>query len=706
MLVAALLSVTILLPGVLVVVNKRSEYREWLFLALSVSLSLWVFTNFLVDYDDNRALLWTRSTFFAVVWACYFFFEFTHHFPENISVSKIWRRLVLAGSVILSIVIYTPFFITSVRNNGGVVDFTPGVAYPLFLAYYPAVLISAFFILVRGLLRAHGVSRERAKTVLFALIGMTAITSTTNLVLPELFSITALAPYGGYATIIFTVGVAYAMLRHHLFDVRAAAARATAYILSVGVIIGSYSIFTLALTEYVIPESSPESWQRFIYVIFIALVAILYQPVKGFFDKVTNKVFFRDAYDPQVVLDKLSDQLVGTINLEQLMGSSSELVVSAFKSSYCMILLINPDGGEPRIFGNNKKLTPQSALQVMRTLQNHSEWPVVVDELEESHFRAVLDSVKSYFVTEMSTKTQKLGFIVLGEKKNGNIYSGQDATILSIIADELALGLENALRFEQIEDFNLNLQKKIDTATRELRKSNNKLKALDEAKDEFISMASHQLRTPLTSIKGYLSMVLEGDVGPVPDQQKEMLNTAYMSAQRMVYLISDLLNVSRLQTGKFMIEPVDCYLPDVVSEELNQLRESASAKNITIEYDKPESFPTMKLDDTKIRQVIMNFSDNALYYTKDGGKVVISLADKPKSIEFTVTDNGIGVPKAEQHKLFAKFYRAGNARKARPDGTGLGLFMAQKVIVASGGAVIFRSTEGKGSTFGFTFPKS
>jgi signal transduction histidine kinase len=108
-------------------------------------------------------------------------------------------------------------------------------------------------------------------------------------------------------------------------------------------------------------------------------------------------------------------------------------------------------------------------------------------------------------------------------------------------------------------------------------------------------MASHQLRTPLTSIKGYLSMVLEGDVGEVAPQQKDMLNTAYTSAQRMVYLISDLLNVSRMQTGKFVIEPVDCYLPDVVSEELAQLKEAIASKNITVLYDKPSVFPTLTL---------------------------------------------------------------------------------------------------------------
>jgi signal transduction histidine kinase len=99
----------------------------------------------------------------------------------------------------------------------------------------------------------------------------------------------------------------------------------------------------------------------------------------------------------------------------------------------------------------------------------------------------------------------------------------------------------------------------------------------------------------------------------------------------------------------------------------------------------------------------MNFADNAIYYTPAGGKIVINLEEVKGVAEFTVTDTGLGVPKAEQHHLFTKFYRAGNARKARPDGTGLGLFMAKKVIVTSGGAIIFKSVLGKGSTFGFRF---
>jgi signal transduction histidine kinase len=144
----------------------------------------------------------------------------------------------------------------------------------------------------------------------------------------------------------------------------------------------------------------------------------------------------------------------------------------------------------------------------------------------------------------------------------------------------------------------------------------------------------------------------------------------------------------------------------MVSEELDQLVETAGARDIKLNYAQPATFPDLLLDETKTRQVIMNFVDNAIYYTPSGGHITVELTDNPTSVELKVIDDGIGVPKTEQHHLFTKFYRAGNARKARPDGTGLGLYMAKKVILAQGGSIIFESREGKGSTFGFLFPKA
>ena len=218
-------------------------------------------------------------------------------------------------------------------------------------------------------------------------------------------------------------------------------------------------------------------------------------------------------------------------------------------------------------------------------------------------------------------------------------------------------------------------------------------------------MASHQLRTPLTSIKGYISMMLEGDLGDISPQQRKALEEAYNSSQRMVYLIGDFLNLSRLQTGRFELERADVSLPDIIAEEIAQLRATAQTRGVALQYESPVDFPLLSVDENKIRQVMMNFIDNAIYYARpEGGEITVSLVDHPHHVSFRVRDNGIGVPAHERPHLFAKFYRAANARKARPDGTGIGLYMAKKVILAHGGSIIFESKEGQGSEFGFRLP--
>jgi signal transduction histidine kinase len=315
-------------------------------------------------------------------------------------------------------------------------------------------------------------------------------------------------------------------------------------------------------------------------------------------------------------------------------------------------------------------------------------------EVEEVNKLMTMLPVSSLYLLKLRARGGLVGVVVVGFTHTVHSHD-VDGPFIDRLGEAIGVALDNKILFEE--------NKRV---AAQLRRSNAKLKALDAAKDEFISMASHQLRTPLTAIKGYLSMILEGDVGAVKPKQRAMMQQSFDGAQRMVYLISDLLNVSRMQTGKFVIDNQPSNLAEVIVGEIAQLKEQADAKEIKITYQKPQDFPSLNLDETKIRQVIMNFLDNALYYTPNGGKVDVKLVESPESISFTVVDNGVGVPKSVQHNMFTKFYRADNARKMRPDGTGLGLFMAKKVVVAQGGAIIFNSVEGKGSTFGFSFPRA
>lgn len=285
-------------------------------------------------------------------------------------------------------------------------------------------------------------------------------------------------------------------------------------------------------------------------------------------------------------------------------------------------------------------------------------------------------------------------------------FTSRDIKLLRTISDELVIAIQNSLSVQEVKDINASLEQRIEAATAELRTSNARLKRIDASKDEFISMASHQLRTPLTSIKGYLSMVLEGDTGKITADQQHLLQEAFSSSERMVHLIHDFLNVSRLQNGKFMLEQHPYDLVSLVQSETNSLQRSAESRGLKLACKTSLKGLTLMIDETKFRQVVMNFIDNALYYSRPKGTITVKIDKVGDNVEVRVVDNGIGVPKAEQEHLFTKFFRAANARKQRPDGTGVGIFLAKKVVNEHGGTIIFESVEGKGSTFGFILPVS
>lgn len=316
--------------------------------------------------------------------------------------------------------------------------------------------------------------------------------------------------------------------------------------------------------------------------------------------------------------------------------------------------------------------------------------PVLTDDQALANQKA--SGIKTSLTYPVIVGGEVIGVLIFSITKEENEVSEEEESLISGFTDIVGLAVQNARLHTSVKE----TAQKLETANQRLTK-------LDEAKDEFISMASHQLRTPLTTVNGYLSMLLEGDAGGLTKKQKEFVDLAYISSRRMSHLISDLLNVSRISTGRLTIDCDEFDMVQVVSEEIEQLQQQAEARNVELTFHKPRSKQiAVNLDENKIRQVIMNFIDNAIYYTPQG-TVDVYLHKRKDVVEFEVVDNGIGVSEEDKEQLFSKFFRAENAQNVRPDGTGLGLYMAKQVIQAQNGEVIFDSQEGEGSTFGFRF---
>jgi signal transduction histidine kinase len=693
--------------GLAVYIKNPSKDMNKLFFYLTLSLSVWaVITYFSLHPAIMPQITWVRLVLAVAAVQDFFVLSSFAIFPEGRLTNFRFVKPAAYYLIFVILLTQTPLVFKGLDQNSQPIV-APGIIF--FSTLILGFLGTAVYLLIRRFRHSAGRIRNQLRVVIFGVITCFAAIIFTNFVLVNVFKNTSLISFAPLLTLILTGSMAYAILKHKLFDLRPAIARALAYLLTFALVILVYTGLAFVLDNIFSFNSGTKSSGQSLFYIFLAVfTALAFQPVKKFFDKATNRLFFKDAYEPQVLLDNLSDILVGNIRLEDVLRQSSRLISNEMRLAGADFIVYEK-GEADRVIGtfHPPKEEHNFPEPLLAEIKRYHHPVIITDNLSQSqHFlREGLAELNYAAAVRLSTRTSAVGYLLVGYKKSGDTLNPLDLRVLNIMADELAIAIENAVRFEEIQKFNITLQDKVDEATKKLRHANVRLKELDATKDEFISMASHQLRTPLTTIKGYLSMILDGDVGKVKAEEKDLIQHAFDSAERMVYLIADLLNVSRLQTGKFVIENKPTNLAQVLEGEITQLKEQAATRKIMLAYEKPKEFPLLNLDETKIRQVMMNFLDNGLYYTPSGGEVTAKLDATPDSVNFTVTDTGVGVPVSVQHHLFTKFYRADNARKMRPDGTGLGLYMAKKVIVAQGGAVIFKSTEGKGSTFGFSFPR-
>lgn len=236
--------------------------------------------------------------------------------------------------------------------------------------------------------------------------------------------------------------------------------------------------------------------------------------------------------------------------------------------------------------------------------------------------------------------------------------------------------------------------------TQELAEANQELKRLDAAKSEFISIASHQLRTPLTAIRGYVSLVLEGSYGKVTPTLQDVLNKVYTVNNRMGQLVEDLLNISRIESGRVQFNFIEAQIEPIVADLVDMFSIMAKDRGLYVKIKLPKkSLPKLKLDVNKIREVISNLIDNGLKYTKEGG-VTVSVDGDSSCVSIRVQDTGIGVDIESSKRLFEKFTRSSETMKLDVSGTGLGLYVGKNFVEAHGGLLTVESEgPGKGATF-------
>lgn len=310
----------------------------------------------------------------------------------------------------------------------------------------------------------------------------------------------------------------------------------------------------------------------------------------------------------------------------------------------------------------------------------------------------------SFVACPVLPKEGSKGFIVLASSNPESVISEGDEELVTILANQLGQALENARLFEKTWGAQQELEKKVEERTRELSKALEEVKIINKRKSDFVSSVSHELRTPLTSIKGYASILLAGKLGEVPEEIKTRLTKINKHSDELVQFVNDLLDLSRLESGKVVMKQSSEDIKKICEEVVDLLGPQLKEKQISTSIDIPEASSVAFVDASQIKRVFINLVNNAIKFTPERGKISIKASKSDGNIQVDVTDTGCGIAEADLNAVFDEFYRVDNAINQQLKGSGLGLTLVRNIIEAHKGRVWVKSSPGKGSTFSFTLP--
>lgn len=695
--------------GLFVVLRNPKSATHVLFFLLSLDIAAWSIANYVAvsTTDLLAALYWTRIVMaLAVPQAVLFFFLMATIPSRHLSLpNKLMIPLLVMGAIVMGACM-SPYLFTSLIFVNNAPSPTPGPAMPLFVLVAVGSLVAGGITLWKRLHTATGVLRPQLQIIGLGIVCMFALILLFNFVLVVMFSISSYVSASPLYTLPFVLAVAYAIVKHKFLDIRAVIARAVSYSILMTLFGICYAlIFALTSSLLVSPLVDP----KFIGISTLAALTMLvtFPFVKRAVEKATDSLFFKDAYNTSEVLYRLTQILARTLRLEDLAHQFLKGVTTELHIDHACIILMN-EGRVFTVFTQGYVIppeVPEREAAMISTLGNIH----LKDDEKDSQIIGFCAALDASVVMPLETSQRVIGILCLGSKLSGDRFSQKELSHFQILASEVAVAIENSLSYEEIRRFNTTLEAEVTHATDDLRQANEKLTQLDKLKDEFVSLASHELRTPLTSIRSYLWMALSGKGGVVPDKQKFYLDRAFSSADRLIRLVNDMLNISRIESGRLAVQfsrtDVPCMIKDVVSEVQPKIDEQGLTLHINT-GERP--LPDIIADVDKMKEVLINFIGNAIKFTPRGGTITITAVSVGEYVRIMVKDTGLGFDAGESEKLFQKFSTLnarGHVQSAQYQSTGLGLYISKSIVSLHGGEVSALSDgHNKGSTFSFTLP--
>ncbi len=719
-LMAAVLADTVI--GVLVLSRDYRSYTNRffaLFAWLSAVLSVANIVS-LHQSTPESTLHYARLSISAATLYCYFLFLTVHTFPSKRIRLKSWQLILatlLSGIVLL--LTQTPYVFQSVTGIGEASSPVPGPAIPLFALVNGFYIVSAIYLLVTRHRAATGSLRAQLQYLLLGIATSSVLIFVTDFIFVILLKTTALLSLLPLYTLLFVLATAYAILTHHLFDIRVIIKRTVLYS---GLVLFTLTIYSLVLLLMGSFLGGGQTFQLRSFLpnaIAAILIAFGFEPIRKYLNTATDSLFFKSEYEQQAVLRTLSQKLNNVIALDEALeivmqtivknlhlrhaatfvfqpGENGELAIKRIKqigyASSSKVSLNDTEFVVPFFAENAGVLQTEDLIaqlekedDTMRHLakQGASRRPKEASALIRGHAvkQAVLRRLQAMDVAvtiPLRLGQQPIGVIFLSDKLSGDPFFPDDIVLLGTVGDQAISSIQKAKLYEG-----------------------------DQMKSEFVSIASHELLTPISAIEGYLSMILEENLGHIDGQAREYLSKVYTSAKRLSMLIKDLLSVSRIESGQLRIEAQQLDIAKMINDTADQLRFMAQDKKLVLKVELPEKgLPPVWADPDRTMQILINLVSNAIKYSNSGSVVIAAtLVSHPHPhVNVSVSDTGIGMTKQQQAHLFEKFYRVDSPETTGIIGTGLGLYITKSILEIMGGSINLKSAPGKGSTFSFTLP--
>ena len=677
-------------------------------------VAIWMPANYIgANFKDYEyAKYFIQTDFLIGTFAIYSFWLLTREFylvarPEKRKIQSYITWTLLLLTVIAAASTLLPG-VVNIQTAGNGIEIKYGPYYDLFSVISILTLLLACYNLFSASRHSTGRLKAQMKLMLLGLAMLAIFASFANFILP-LFttsdSANLLAGNISYLGIFtFVLAAFYAIVKHRLFDLRLALTRSVGYLLSVGVVALFYSILVLGIgSRFLFSDTndSVTSSEMFLLLIIPTIfVALTFHRIQIYIARFTRRIFYQEAYDLQDVLDRLSDSLITDSDMDKIMKNSLDVIAEAIKPSHAIFAVLDEAGKAYRHITSDQHNNIDPATLVTKSIHLR-ERVLVKDEAPTGRWPEYLEEKDISLLLRLGEVTRPTGLLFFGPKQNGRIYTKQDIELLTIGAKNLAVALDNAKKYEKIASFADTLRLEVEKATTNLRAANQKLKTLDALKDDFISMASHQLRTPASSVHEAIQMLNQESLNPA--ERKRLTELAEASSEHLVSVVVDMLSIARIQAGHFNIDKSLNSIAELVKRALKELSVLAEEKHIKISFKQPKENTETFVDRAKINEAITNYIENAIKYSPEKTEVKVNMSVKGKRLYFEVIDSGIGVPPPERKNLFTKFYRAKNARTEQPDGNGIGLFVVKTVAESHDGEAYY-SPQATGSLFGFWIP--